>query len=315
MTNFDLKTNASYLVAIEWDGQQPPTRWYRRLGKLGLRVGSKSTEVSPVDRRAASINYAGQQVHAVIYQEGAIMVSSFSLARLLKSYAKREGAINVRIAAIEMIEAWEDTAADRELLGRIENVFGRRGRAPEPEKWAVTCSECLSVTAQEAAAVVSCGNCGGLMIHARRGLPSIYADPGGDVVAAWLRLRFGGAHWEPATIDEAGEEPPALELCNYDDKGAWIAMENAPALDLIRKMDRSSAFLFLDAIYVNLTSYDRAERVERRVKAVVEYYRLGGAATVQIDEGEAPDLLVAAGPLAPRYVATALMALIGGVTN
>ena len=308
--NFDLKTNASYLVAIEWDGKQPPSKWYRRLEGFGLRV-SGSKDLGPVQRRAASSTYEGKAVTAVIYQEGAIMVSSYSLARALADYANFLGAVNVRIAQMDMMDQFEKTRADAQIMNRIESVFGRRGRPPEPVKWAVTCQECMSVTSQEVPAVVNCANCGGLRINSRKGQAVVYADPGGDVFTAWLRTRFSGPHWEPVEISQDGTEAPALELCNYDDKDAVIALENAPALDIIRKMDRASAFLFLDAIYANLSFYSPEERSAHRIKAAVKYYQLGATSLVAIDEGEAPDLLTAAGPLAAQYVAATLLALTG----
>lgn len=302
--DFDLKTNASYLVAIEWDGLQPPSKWYRRLEGFGLRVGG-SKELSPVQRRA-SLLYS-----AVIYQEGAIMVSSYSLARTLAYYAKEEGAVNVRIAQMDMLDQFEASRSDTQMMNRIENVFGRRGRPPASHKWVVTCQECMNVTDQEAPAVVNCAHCGGLRINSRKGQSNTHADPGGDVFTAWLRTRFAGPHWEPATISPDGTEAPALELCHFDDKDAVIALEDSAVLETIRKMDRASAFLFLDAIYVNLSFYSQEERGNHRIKAAIKYYQLGGAARISIDEGEAPDLLMAAGPLAGQYVATTLLALMG----
>lgn len=308
-SNFDLKTNAAYLVAIEWDGLQPPSRWYRRLSGFGLRV-SGSKDLSPVERRASSGSYAGENVGAVIYQEGAIMVSSYSLARTLAIYAKEEGATNVRIASLEVLDALERNQKDTQIVNRIESVFGRRGRPPASHKWAVTCLECMTITAQEAPTAVNCGHCGGLRINARKGAPVTYADPGGDLFTAWLRLRFSGAHWEPAEIGENGQEAPALEFCNYDDKDAVKALEGSAVLAQIETMDRATAFLFLDAIYVNLSHYTKEERIEKRIRAAVEYYRLGGETNINIDEGQAPDLLMAAGPLAGQYVAASLISIM-----
>jgi len=309
-TDFDLKTNASYLVAIEWDGKQPPSKWYRRLASFGLRV-SGSKDLGPVERRATAFQHEGKIVKGVIYQEGTIMVSSYSLARTLAFYAKKQGARNVRIAALDVLDTIEQSQQDTQIMQRIENVFGRRGRPPAKHSWAVSCLECMSLGDQETAAVVNCHNCGGLRINSRKGHSVTYADPGGDVVMAWLRTRFAGPHWEPSDINPEGQEAPPIELCHHDDKDAWIAMEDSPVLDVIEKMDRASAFLFLDAIYVNLSAYSYEQRAEKRVRAAVHYYQLGGGGSISISEPEAPDLLVAAGPLASKYVATTVLALEG----
>lgn len=307
---FNVTVSAQYQVSIEWDGNQPPAKWYRRLAKFGLRVGGDK-EISPIERRYSAFRRAGKEVKAVIYQEGMIMTSSRSLASLLAGYAKKLGAVNVNIAKIEVQEQYTQSAKDAKILQKIEGVYGRMGRPLPSKKWAVSCPECLQVGIVEAPQAVSCPNCGGLLVKSRPGEPNIYSDPGGEVFTAWLRTRFSGPHFEPAAIDEAGSEAPALELCHYDDKDGVILLEDAPALELIEKMDRASAFLFLDAIFVNLSNYTWQERTEHRIKAVVSYLNLGGAEAPRLDEGKKPDLLVAAGPLRPDYVAAVLVSLEG----
>lgn len=309
MTNqFDLKTNASYLVAIEWDGKQPPSKWYRRLASFGLRV-SGDKDLNPLERRHTSFEHEGKTIEGVIYQEGAIMVSSYSLACALAQYAKKLGAKNVRTVALEVLDRMESSKRDAQIMNRIENIFSKRGRPPARQNWAVTCLECMSVGDQEVAAVVNCHNCGGLRVNSRKGSTAVYADPGGDVVLAWLRTRFSGPHWEPSEIVEDGKEALPLELCHHDDKDGWIAMEDSAVMDIVEKMDRQSAFLFLDAIYVSLSAYSHRERLDKRIKAAVHYYALGGEDNLPVTETEKPDLLTAAGPLDPQYVATTLLTL------
>lgn len=313
MQTFDIKQKSLYIVSIEWDGKQPPSRWYRRLDGLGLRV-SGNKDLGPIERRQAKFWHEGRQVSAVIYQEGVIMISSYSLARGLALLARRLGAVNVDVSEANVMDRITASRQDERILGRIEKTLGRRGRPPAKKRWAVTCLECMTVTDQEVASPVNCHNCGGLRIHARKGGKFAVLDNGGDIVDLWLQSRFTGSHWEPAEITTDPDHPhvfdamskPAALNRDYD---ALDVIAGSPVLESIRKMDRETAVLFLDAIFVNLQHYTREERLEKRLKALVSYYQMGGDRSVDVDEPQGADLLTAAGPLMPRFVASSIIAL------
>lgn len=278
-----------HIVLIEWDGEQPPTKYYRRLHGLALRVrGDK--EQSPLARRSPGDD------RGIIFQEGAVICPSASLARTVAFIARDEGAANVSIGSAHLDNNFTRSRQDAEILNRIEEVMGKRGRKPEPIAWAVSCTECMTVNNVEAWAAVNCPNCGGLLVHSRKGQVVAYADPGGDLLESWVATRFQGANWEPAPIDPAGIVPSANpEIFNAREKQSVEAIASSPLYAQLQQLPRDSAFAFLDAIMVSRAYRGRDERLQTRVQIATEFLRRGGNFMhISLTEPDAPDLIDAA---------------------
>lgn len=323
------------VVLIEWDGMQPSSRWYRRLHRLALRARGNS-ETSTMTGR--------DQGMGIIFQEGAIICGSLSLARLIahkaedlidemeaagqlvKAHDTEAGTFlpaspSVSIGTLQLASSFTTTRQDAEILQRVEEKLGRRGRPPEASDWAVTCTECAKVSRARDYSPLNCPYCGGLLIHSRRLADNeqlaSYADPGGDVVGAWLRLRFAGSHWEPAQVNPDAPKPPqksAADILSAKDAGIIAAIEESPLAGIVRRMaadDREYALSLLDAVFVNRAYRDQETRDTNRARGAVAYFtRAGKPEAVSLIE-EAPDLLDATTILGTAAVAALLLAEYG----
>ena len=311
-----------WVCLIEADGAQLPSRFYRRRDSLALNVrGDK--ELGPLARR--------ENGSAVIFQEGAIICSSESLARQMMWYARdafdemeergqlivedsagrtRVAQPTVSIGRLNLTQNVSRTGQDLEVIDRIERVLGRRGRKPAEVKWAVACTECVTVNEVQDWAVVNCPHCSGFLIHSRKGEVVTYKDPGGDPFAAWLRTRFAGPHWEPSPIDDSGQIPPAVDVPEGTREGDVVAlMEDSDVLDQIRQMPRDVAFRFLDAIFIARAYRDLETRLDARARTATEFFKRGGAPTgIRLTEPKKPDLVDAALIMRRAPVVTWLLA-------
>lgn len=290
-----------HIVLIEWDGGQPPSHYYRRLHKLAFKVrGDK--EIAPLARRDT-----GQ---GVIFQEGAVITASETLARTIAGYATDEGAVNVSIGRVQLDDTFTRTPQDAAILNRIEQIMGKRGKRPPEELWAVACTECVQLNSVTHWAPINCPNCGGLLVHARRGQVTTYADPGGDILSAWKRTRFTGPHWEPAPIHPTGDCTPAtVTILSDKERDAVELIEGSPALlDKLRRMPRDTAISFLDGIMINRAYRGREARQAARIEAATAYFmRDGNPAAFKINEQALPDLVDATAALGPSVVVTWLL--------
>lgn len=287
-----------YTVVVEFDGQKDgKSLYYRRLHAMGLsvRVGSKDEGV--FERR-----YQGDGVAAekrgprVIMQEATVTCVSEQLARFVAHTAQDCGAAAVVIITGHIQEAITKTRRDAEIINRIEAKASKRGRKPAPESWVCTCLECLTQSEQEVAYVMNCSNCGGLLIHTRKGYITPMADPGGDVIQAWQATRFYGGTWEPCPIDPRAITPSApRDIFNAREAKTTNLLTASPHLTVLNQMSRENAFSFLDAMLVS-RAYDSPEqRAERRVRTITEFMIRGGdASTISFLEPTEPDLIDAA---------------------
>lgn len=304
-----------WICLIEADGLSMPSRYYRRRDALALRVRGER-DLGPLARRA------GEDGSAVIFQEGAVICSSESLARQMAWLARdcfdemeMRGELDgrhptVSIGRIALSESITRTREDAQVIERIETVLGKRGRKPPSTWWVVSCKECVTSSEVEDWNPVNCPHCSGFLIHMRKGRLSEFADPGGDIFQAWKRTRFAGPHWEPVTIAPDGVQPPAtVELFGATEETTVELMAGSPALDQIRQMPRDIAFQFLDAIFIGRGYRDLEQRLDARARTATEFFKRGGAPTgIRLTEPKAPDLVDAASVLKPSGVLPWLLA-------
>jgi predicted RNA-binding Zn-ribbon protein involved in translation (DUF1610 family) len=305
--------NNLWAVLIEWDGTQPSSKFYRRLHALAYKVrGDK--EQSPLTRRSGD----GDGSQGTIFQEGCIICPAQSTARAIAFLAREmldemeniKGTPTVSICRLAMTSNFTMTRQDEQVMERIENVMSKRGRKPPATWWAVSCTECGKATDIEHWSPVNCPNCGGFLIHIRRGHTVRYCDPGGDVFDAWVRTRFAGPHWEPAPWSADGLAAPPLTAVNLAgrEETAATRLQSSPVMDKIRQMPRETAVAFLDAILINRAHRDTEARMNGRITAATEFFRRNGNPTaVSLAERDEPDLLDATNVLGAEVVAAWLL--------
>lgn len=290
-----------YVVLIEWDGEQPPTTWYKRMHTLAGRVRGDDA-LSVVERRADQ---------GVIFQEGCILCKSESLAKVLAVYARdwfNASAVSVGVATVTT--NWGMSKADAEIVQRVQTALSKRGRKPPDEAYVITCHEEMRAYAVTTSRPVQCPHCAGLRIHVRRGHLNKYRDDGqGSAYDLWLRTRFTGAHWEPTELDGETTPPNVGDLELLGTKDSAITADMAGATGLQRALeamgDRRLALQVLDALYVARRHTDSDKRGAARLAAVTEYMMMGGDVTglLLIEQDDAPDLLDTAHALGAQQAA------------
>lgn len=283
----------SWQVLIEWDGQKPSSTWYRRLERIaGAKVRGDKT-LSPLARRENTVE--GQN-RGLVFQEGAIIVPSESLARTLAAYAlngfpstikTEEGdefetiirAKAVQVAKIEYTEIAELTDEDRRALDRINSVLGRRGRPIPASAWVVTCLEEGRVFQVNAPHAIACPECGATYIRARLGILPELKDDRGDVVATWIRTRFSSGEFLPLDLKDRGQEAPEdVTLQDADEFALLKKIEGASdLLDFVRTCDRDVAFRVLDFIFMSRRDFSEDRRKDARILAMTEFFKIGGS--------------------------------------
>lgn len=292
-----------HIVVIEWDGNKAPSRYYRRVHALSFKVAGDK-ELSPIARRTGDDGGQG-----VIMQEGVFLCPSESLARQIAGIALDEGAINVSLGTVQFPRHFARSVEDAQILDRIEEVLGRRGRRPPEELWAISCMECLRVTNATTWKPVNCPHCGGLRIHARKGAVRTYRDPGGDVLAAWRVTRFAGPHWEPAPLASDGMTvPAAVDILGRDEEEGAAALAHSPHLAFIEAMPRQTALAFLDAMFCNRVYRTTGARLQARLQVATAYFmRRGDPTRISLPEPAFPDLVDAGSALGAEIVADWLL--------
>lgn len=280
-----------HIVIIEWDGEIPPSNYYRRLHQLALRVRGDDDEkaMGPVARRTND----GENETGIIFQEGCVICPSEDLARQVAFMAQEHGAKNVLLGSASISGTFTQTPRDTEIIDRITRVLGKRGRKPAAIKWAISCKNCLQVTNHETWSPLNCPHCGGMLITARKGEVIAYADPGGDVLDAWKRTRYAGASWEPSPISDDGKPAPVdVEVFDAKDAPVVRALADSEVMETIRTMPRDVAFAFLDAIVTARAHHTREARLTNRLAVVQEYFlRDGDPSKVSLVESVRPDLI------------------------
>ncbi len=313
-------TGKLYTVIIEWDGQKPPTQWYRRRDALvgGVR-GDKSQ--SSLERRQKD------GIDGVIVQESVIICNSESLARSLAYYAHYEAGEtlwrnggdypSVYIVEGSLFDTKPGHEKDREIVNGIQSKLGQRGRQPAKVTYQVTCLEEMTVNATDAprGRLINCPTCGGVHIRSREGQPHIFNDSGQDIFDLWLATRFAGPHFEPATVvDNGGIDAPKVGdlLINNNDEmvieGIKVSSDVLEIAREIAKTGRHDALLLLDAVFVGRRHNDESKRNKARIEAATQFFAQGGSpAGIVLAETPIPDLLDAATMLGAEVAAGYLL--------
>lgn len=330
-----LNSSENWVVIIEWDGQVPPTKWYRYLDKLagGHKKGGDYTSSvrgkgasagisNPLERRAG-----GEYVQGIVAQEGCIICQSQSSAVYIANFAKYEigewmetniqkkgsqtgfygKAPTVLIGTLDLsLKGLLGTSDALELVERTNKVLGKMGRKPPSKTWAVTCLECLQVGNVKAPRAINCPKCSGLRIHTREGTVAHFKDdPNIPVFEIWKRTRFFGAHFEPAICTEQGEhQAPKLdkvEIFSSKEDDAYRSIASSTLPSLLEKADRQIAFDILDAVLASRSHYDSDTRKRKRVEAVTAYFLEQGK------QGKQPSVNISLIELQPDIIDAALL--------
>lgn len=300
------------IVVVDWGGAPAPQKWYRRLEKLFSLSARKASATAD---------------EAVMVQEGVVLCRSHSLARTIAALATQGVEVqrktkygsrlkvckpaSVTIGEVEL-EDFEVGTAEYRALGRMEEVFSRTGKKKNRE-WTVTCYEEMAAHVHTTHAVVNCPVCGGTNIKHREGVERRYADPGGDVVLAWLRLRFAGGRWEPPQPGtELPPEVPAA-ITEPEEKKFVEALRTSPLRAQLERVSRDRAFTLLDAALVARVHWDSARRLSARLAALAALLQAQerpdlGCISV-VEQPGVIDVLDVAGPLGPEAAAMTVLAL------
>lgn len=306
-----------YEVIIEWNGKQPPTKWYRYLEKLtGMSVRKNGTD---------SLNIISDRMNAgdygVIIQEGCIRCGSYSLARTIYFLAKaglwvdtKDGPELIKPAAVILAEvsdlSVEMTPADEEALALMNVTFSHRGRqVGDPIMWTVSCFEDLASYETESHSVINCPHCGGLHMRARPGERLYLADPGGPIEWAWMRTRFATGIWE---VPRKGNAVPPGKVDIKDEREkevVGLVVNSLELKEILDCMDREEAMRVLDAAFVARAYWSEDRRIKARVEAYMEFsllFKERHDKARMYEDSRSVDIFTAAGPIGPEWAASKL---------
>ena len=296
-----------WIVVLENDGAKPSSSYYEKRQKLALRVRTNDLDLSatPLTRRRL-----GENLGAII-QEGAIVTSSYSQAKLVAELARQYGVEVIFFGSCDL-QPYEASPPDRAAWEKVEKVLSRKGRKPDPQTWTVTCLEELLAFEVEASEVYLCPSCQGVAIQVRLGparrLRAI--TPHDDPLAYWLHSRFqtgtfelpaeGGQ--EIATSVSVQEERELVQDLLTGEVGA-LAASGLPLTPKFR-LD------LLDAAYVCRTSWPREARDAARARALIAWVReyKGEVTQINLVEPPKPDLIDCAGILGENLILPVLKA-------
>lgn len=293
-----------YVVLIEWDGETPPSTWYRRLDELvGSVRGTGNKSQSPLSRRA-------RDGGGVTFQEGCILCASESLAITLANYVQHEIAPQMReegkrsptvqYGEIALHSNWDMDPESEAVIKNIHRILSKRGKPPEVTRYAVTCYEECETFAVERplGRVINCPHCGGVNIAVREGYVPAFKDDGSDIYEFWKRSRFSLGRWEWSRITSSAIDAPSFDpSLNRAHEGDVLQMlDNSHDLLAIVRSEaatsgRGIALEMLDAVFVGRSRHLPEKRNTARVQAVAKYFAMGGNAyNVMVLESPEPDV-------------------------
>lgn len=315
-------TKALYSVTIEWNGEKPPTTWYRRLGKLALTRGQRRKLDNPASPLASRMTH-NHNTKGVLLQEGAFLVESESLANTIAQYAlngvetidRKTGQpkvlkpAHVLIGKVQTVNPAHISEEDRQAINRINAAYGKRGKPLPKTDWIVTCYECLAAHAAYESSVATCPVCHGTRIEVAQGKPVRYdiASMEGKFseYAIWHATRFGfnGKFQLPASSGPLTPPPPPTAI----KPSGPISNARTP----LCAADLEDTLALMDAIHVARTRHAPQKRLAARIDAIARYIQMGGdpAAVSHLfaEDSQHADILDAALLLGSNYVATLLL--------
>jgi hypothetical protein len=279
-----------FSAVVEWDGMKPPTTFYNRLRRMGIRVrGDKN--ISPVARRQVEEKY-------VVVQEGNYRCASYSLARAIALLAKTYGATYIAIETVETADQIKITAEDAKVLHRLETICGARGRPhggeTGPRTYCVTCmEEARSWSMDSEEQIVNCPSCGGLLIRTMDGkIPVFKYDSGKSVFENWILSRFSTGAFVSAKFNDSGNKLPARQKISIGSEEKAVSLiENSKRLrDFDSAVDVNALLRLYDAVFCSRTYIDKGVRNSKRVTAIVSAINAGIDTTgILLSESDALD--------------------------
>lgn len=315
-------------VLLEWDGEAPPSLWYRRLEAIAgitVRKNDGNKSVSALVRRANG--------NETIAQEGNVICSSYSLAREIATLAQgimdeiaaewardpekiaegRTYAGRVLLTKLEIDWDFAPDEQDAAILQRMERVLSKKGKKPPASDYVVTCFEEAKSHYVSASTVVNCPCCSGVQIRSRLGGQNHFADPGGDIIEAWTRMRFATGKFE---VPYAGSElPPVMSEINIlfdNEREVAQFMTFSPIAEQIKRLDRAEAMEILDAILAARLYWSLGRRSEIRLQAVTAYLTSNMDVTgIMLAEMPTFDLFDCAPILGAQYAASLMARHMG----
>ena len=288
-------SQSGFVIMIEWDGRIPPTKWYDRLHRMGLKVrGDK--DVSPVARRMTNglnertTSRRGDK-NGVVFQEGSILCDSYSAARLIASLASELGARSVSVGNIELTD-FHMTQLDLNALEGISKTWSKRGPKfhDDAGNYCVTCLEEGKTFEVDALATpVICPSCNGTHFTVRKGSTADVAVKAFDF-DGWLSSRFYGTGFEiPRVSVDPDKALPSPDIASFDPKLTYKLYEvNSVANSL--NLSGVDLFGFLDAAYTSM-QLDATSKLNKRIEALRIYFQAGGQKPYSMVSRDIPDVV------------------------
>jgi hypothetical protein len=307
-----------FQVLLEPDGRKPPTTFYQRLHRLGLRVRGDDSK-SPIERRTSG---SSLEETGVIFQEGAILCASESLARTIYNLAKEQGIANAMLGVVEFEDHVSLTNEDARIMSRIHAVHGRRGRPPSDEEkhdWTICClEEIRSFEVSDTANVVNCPSCKGFRIKARPGpIVRVKRPTSGTNFEKWLRTRFIAGGFEVPIFDDNGADAPMSVVAQpAEQAGIDLIKGSSQFLVDVENIPDQLAFRVLDAVFASRVYFPAESRKRDRLAACTEAFANGAnAAGVRLAEAPNSVDLFDAGALIPHVEIAKVWIHLRGTSN
>lgn len=321
-----------HIGIIEWDGKKPPSVYYQRLSRMGLKVrGNKKESVIP--RRMTFVNedHNGEfwktdlGAGAVIVQEGTVISESRTLVRLVCALAKEHGArlaFTCR-ASVDDLEEFGLEQEDVDSLNRVNSVHGKIGRRPgEKMDYAVCCmEEARTFQVKKVWDVSNCPNCHGTNIRRRVGIPMSFQPYGKkkvedplDLFEYWVATRFVQGVYEAPNTHPDASPPPSLEdttLSNAVEHSIVnLIQKSSDFMELLKKVKPATALDLMDGAFCSRMFIPKDVRQRTRLSILTECFSRGAdPAKARMSEKESDiDILDAAAVVGERYVVPLYMA-------
>lgn len=296
------------IVVIEWDGKKAPSTWYNRLNALKVKVHKPKSvgghEVLNPEQRRAFESTEEVYTGGTIVQEGCIITSSDSFARLIAGLAKNEfNAKSVHIGHVEM-EKFNPEYDDAQIVNRVQSLLGQRGRPMNGERmtFTVTCLECGRVNVlEDQRFVIGCPSCLSVSVKHRLGTTIRMAVPNnGTIFEKWLSHRFWTGEFEPNYIDDDGPQPPPPTPSDFYIKTESEVVGKMTKIKWLSNLDNGitdgtvgigTAFSILDSVFISRAYTSDVKRTDQRSRLLYALFSSGWEASeLSILESSIPDV-------------------------